>query len=73
MTQLDAVLWRCSKCQKWSHAQDKPPKHQRWVKPSDPEFDWGRSESRFEHNVPPGHYVDCGPFDEWFAYRRETS
>ena len=35
------TLWRCSKCGKWSHAQRRPKRHERYIREDDiPDVDW---------------------------------
>ena len=71
-------MWRCSTCGKWSHAQQRPKAHQRWIsawdKPADYEpeervlrFDPGMSFD--DRDDPGGWMVECGPFEEWHAER----
>lgn len=66
-----ARLYRCRKCNKWSHAKRKPKKHQRWVDAWSSEYDPSKNENPGYdgdyNNLADGHFVDCGPFDYWYA------
>ena len=64
-------IYRCSKCDKWSHAKVMPKKHQRWVDAWDSEFDPDKNENAgydgdYNH-APDGHFVECGPFETYIA------
>lgn len=61
-------LYRCSKCDKWSHAKKMPKKHQRWIDAWDSEYDPNKNENDgLGGNLPDGHFVDCGPFETFIA------
>lgn len=69
-------LFRCTKCEKWSHAQRMPKSHKRWVYYGEPEFDELKSEGvsyDYAGNEigTEGHFVDCGPFETWYAVRED--
>lgn len=55
----EIILWRCIRCEKWSHAMKKPGKHKIWV------ADDGNE--RYPDN---GHFEFCGPFRRWVAVKR---
>jgi hypothetical protein len=67
----DAVtLWRCTECQKWSHAMKRPARHKRFI--LDPENipEGKMAEYLPEVGIQGGHdgaYVWCGPFARWTA------
>jgi hypothetical protein len=67
------TMWRCACCRKWSHAQRRPPWHQRFVdvEPTDPalilRFDQGVYDHMNGWLQPSGWWIKCGPFDRWTA------
>lgn len=77
------MMWRCSACGKWSHAQRKPKHHQRWVSGSThTEPPVGATvtqevEPIYDHlngfTSDGGWFVECGPFEEWRAERVEAT
>lgn len=67
-------LWRCTRCDKWSHAQRCPKQHRRFMRdePDDlPIIE--RVESTYSHMAgdegASGVIVSCGPFEAWTATR----
>lgn len=67
-----AILHRCIRCDKWSHAVKQPKKHQRWVDAWSPEYDPNKNENDgLGGNLPDGHFVDCGPFETYHAIKEE--
>ena len=69
------VLWRCSTCGKWSHAERRPSSHQRWI-PRESGLPQGSvvvgevepyGTSHEEPGDDGGWMVRCGPFAEWHA------
>lgn len=65
-----ALLWRCVKCGKWSHAQKKPQSHKRYTEHPKPD----ETIVSYDHFGDGGSFVSCGPFEPWIAYpeRLET-
>lgn len=69
---MNAVqIWRCTECDKWSHAKRKPRRHLRLV--VDPEDVPADKIARWEYSANPEYadaaWVHCGPFEEWRAVR----
>lgn len=71
------ILYRCSTCDKWSHAKKKPKSHQRWVDAWSPEYDPAKNENPGydgdSNNLADGHFVDCGPFDTYTAFKLDDA
>lgn len=55
---VSLTIWRCTRCEKWSHAKRKPRFHQRWI-----------SDDGNEINPDNGWFENCGPFEEWTTYK----
>lgn len=53
------TLWRCTKCDKWSHAMKKPANHKRGVVKNE-----GSDFHAAEYEL-----VPCGPFVRWTAVK----
>lgn len=52
------MLWRCTKCAKWSHAMKKPSTHKRGIVTNDG--------SPYGPDIA---MVPCGPFERWVAFK----
>jgi hypothetical protein len=61
------IVWRCTNCDKWSHAQAKPAHHLRWDVEADPEDHKFVADNRYGFGDTPGAWVECGPFAGWIA------
>lgn len=66
------VVYRCSKCGKWSHAQRMPKRHK--VHTTDPAEDDVILEELPGYEAEtgaydPGFYVACGPFEAYEAVK----
>lgn len=74
---MDSVqrIWRCSKCEKWSHAKKKPRWHKRFVleEPEDAASILERHHAPYDHlngfTGPESWLVRCGPFEDWWAVK----
>jgi hypothetical protein len=70
------IIYRCSKCGKWSHAQRKPKAHQRLIRDEGQETPPNVVEAlepTYDHmngfSDDGGWYVACGPFDTYEAVK----
>lgn len=75
---MPETLWRCTRCEKWSHAKRRPGHHHRFVAEraiaDTTEVETKRTldglpVERWEPGV--GCWIRCGPFQEWAALLME--
>lgn len=70
------VMWRCTRCGKWSHAKQQPKIHQRFVRSIGPDdrvlATFPPVYGMYESDDDGGFTIACGPFEKWVATKEES-
>lgn len=75
MAETYLKIWRCTDCQKWSHAKRMPQWHKRFVneQPLDESTILSYDPGVFDHLngqlTEEGYWIKCGPFEPWWAVK----